>query len=103
MNLVFYTNPYQGLQDFRYYIKQFSNTLTCYVPYAIMTTKYELFYNTDFHNLVWKFSETPIHQQIAIEQQLNRGRNNVVTGYQVLNFLLQENLDYSVWKIKIRN
>jgi hypothetical protein len=102
LDLVFYTNPYQGLQDYRYYIKQFSNTLTCYVPYAIMTTKYELFYNTDFHNLVWKiFSETPIHRQIAIDRQLNKGRNNVVTGYPGFDpILLQKNLDYSVWKNK---
>jgi hypothetical protein len=55
----FYTNPYEGVQDYRYYIKAVFYTLTGYVPYAIMTTKYELFYNTDFHNLVWKiFSET---------------------------------------------
>jgi hypothetical protein len=47
-----------------------------------MTTKYELFYNTDFHNLVWKiFSETSLHQQIAMDRQLNKGINNVVTGY----------------------
>lgn len=99
-DLVFYTNPYQGLQDYRYYIKQFSNTLTCYVPYAIMTTNYELFYNTDFHNLVWKiFSETPIHQQIAIDRQLNKGINNVLTGYPGFDpFLLDKNLDFTVWK-----
>lgn len=101
-DLVFYTNPYQGLQDYRYYIKQFSNTLTCYVPYAIMTTNYELFYNTDFHNLVWKiFSETRIHQQIAIERQLNQGRNNVVTGYPGFDpILLRKNADNLVWKNK---
>jgi hypothetical protein len=47
-----------------------------------MTTKYELFYNTDFHNLVWKiFSETSLHQQITMDRQLNKGINNVVTGY----------------------
>lgn len=101
-DIVFYTNPYQGIQDYRYYIKQFSNTLTCYVPYAIMTTKYELFYNSDFHNLVWKiFSETYIHQQIAIEKQQNKGLNNVVTGYAGFDpILICENPDIAVWKNK---
>jgi hypothetical protein len=51
------------------------------MSYAIMTTKYELFfYNTDFHNLVWKILKLPFSKS-QIEQQLNRGRNNVVTGY----------------------
>jgi CDP-glycerol glycerophosphotransferase (TagB/SpsB family) len=104
-DLVFYTNPYKGVQDYRYYIKQFANTLTCYVPYAIMTTKYELFYNTDFHNLVWKiFSETSLHQQIAMDRQLNKGINNVVTGYPGFDpILLCKNPDYSVWKNKNKN
>ena len=101
-DLVFYTNPYEGVQDYRYYIKQFATTLTCYVPYAIMSTKYELFYNTDFHNLVWKiFSETPLHQQIAIDRQLNKGINNVLTGYPGFDpILLCEKPDFSVWKNK---
>lgn len=99
-DMIFYTNPYEGVQDYRYYIKQFSHTLTGYVPYAIMTTKYELFYNTDFHNLVWKiFSETPIHQQIAREKQINKGQNNVLTGYPGFDSLLiRKNPNYLVWK-----
>jgi hypothetical protein len=57
--MIFLYQSLWGSSDYRYYIKQFSDTLTGYVPYAIMTTKYELFYNMDFHNLVWKiFSET---------------------------------------------
>jgi hypothetical protein len=43
----------------------------------------------DFHNLVWKiFSETPIHQQIAREKQINKGQNNVLTGYPGFDSLL---------------
>lgn len=81
-DIIFYTNPYKGLQDARYYINQFLETLTCYVPYAVMTTNYESFYNLDFHNLVWRiFSETPIHKEIALQKQINKGQNNIVTGY----------------------
>ncbi|MDX6181905.1 CDP-glycerol glycerophosphotransferase family protein [Flavobacterium sp. Fl-77] len=101
-DIVFFTNPYEGLQDYRYYIKHFSRTLTCYVPYAIMTTNYDAFYDLNFHNLVWRiFSETPIHQKIAFEKQRNRGKNNVVTGYPGFDKLLSTKMsDNLVWKNK---
>jgi hypothetical protein len=101
-DVVFYTNPYETLQDYRYYIKQFSKTLTCYVPYAIMTTNYDAFYNLNFHNLVWRiFSETPIHKKIAIQKQINKGKNNIVTGYPGFDELLSSKvLNNAVWKNK---
>jgi hypothetical protein len=99
-DIVFFTNPYQGLQDYRYYVKQFSKTLTCYVPYAIMTVDYEFIYNLNFHNLVWKiFSETPIHNAIALEKQKNKGKNNVLTGYPGFDLLLlNKKTKNAVWK-----
>ena len=99
-DIVFFSNPYEGLVDYRYYIKEFLDTLTCYVPYAIMTTNYDTFYNTKFHNLVWRiFSETPIHKNIAVQKQRNKGENNVVTGYPGFDkLLLNKNPDNSVWK-----
>lgn len=101
-DLIFYTNPYPGLQGHRFYIKQFSKNLTCYVPYAVMTTNYELFYNLDFHNLVWKiFSETPIHKEIASQKQLNKGVNNVVTGYPGFDpLLINKTPNNEVWQNK---
>lgn len=101
-DIVFYTNPYKGLQDYRYYINQFSNTLTCYVPYAVMTTNYDNFYNLDFHNLVWKiFSETNLHKKIASQKQINKGQNNIVTGYPGFDSLLvNKNPNSDVWKNK---
>lgn len=99
-DIVFFTNPYEGLIDDRYYIKEFSNTLTCYVPYAIMTTNYDTFYNSKFHNLVWRiFSETPIHKNIASQKQKNKGINNVVTGYPGFDqFLINKKPNNGVWK-----
>lgn len=104
-DIIFYTNPYQGLQDNRYYIKQFSRTLTCYVPYAVMTTNYEMFYNLDFHNLVWKiFSETPIHKKLASQKQKNKGLNSIVTGYPGFDKLItNQKLNIEVWKNKNKN
>lgn len=101
-DIIFYTNPYEGLQDYRFYIKQFSKTLTCYVPYAIMTVNYEFIYNLDFHNIVWKvFSETPIHREIALQNQKNKGRNNIVTGYPGFDqLLINKTPNRDVWKNK---
>jgi hypothetical protein len=101
-DIVFFTNPYEGLQDYRYYIKQFEDTLTCYVPYAVMTTNYDAFYDLNFHNLVWKiFSETPIHQKIAFQKQRNKGKNNIVTGYPGFDqLLINKTPNNGVWKNK---
>ncbi|MDN3674150.1 CDP-glycerol glycerophosphotransferase family protein [Flavobacterium branchiarum] len=100
-DIIFFTNPYVSLQDYRYYVKQFSRTLTCYVPYAIMTTNYDVFYNLNFHNLVWKiFSETPIHRKIAIQKQINKGKNNIVTGYPGFDQLMITKSPNNVWKNK---
>lgn len=101
-DIIFYTNPYKGLQDERYYITQFPNTLTCYVSYAIMTVTIAGISDTDLHNLVWKnFSETPFHMRLALEQKRNKGRNNVLTGYPGFDTLLADTEPtVDIWKNK---
>lgn len=100
-DIIFYTNPYHGLQGHRFYVKRFPKVLTCYVPYAVMTTNYEFFYDLDFHNLVWRiFSETPIHKAIAVQKQRIKGRNHVVTGYPGFDSLLRNKNPKDVWKNK---
>lgn len=100
-DIVFFTNPYKGLQDSRYYINQFSNTLTCYVPYGIPTVNNNSAYNLNFHNLVWKnFTETEIHQKIAYKNQINKGINRIVTGYPGFDLLLMNKDPKDVWKNK---
>lgn len=101
-DIIFYTSPYETLQDYRFYFKQFPTTLTCYVPYAIMTVDYDFIYNLNFHNLVWKiFSETPIHKEIALQKQKNKGINNTVTGYPGFDSLLiDKKPNTAVWKNK---
>lgn len=104
-DLVFFTNPYEGLQDYRYYIKHFQDTLTCYVPYAVMTTKYDFFYASTFHDLVWKiFSETNFHKKISSEKQKNKGKNIVLTGYPGFDeLLINKTPNDNVWKNKNSN
>lgn len=99
-DIIFFTNPYEGLQDARYYIKNFPNTLTCYVPYAVMTTKYDFFYGSTFHDLLWKnFSETIFHKDISARNQKNKGKNIVVTGYPGFDKLIvNTNYNPEVWR-----
>lgn len=100
-DIIFYTNPYHGLQGHKFFIKRFPKTLTCYVPYAIMTVNYEFMYNLEFHNLVWRiFSETPIHKEIAVQKQRIKGRNHIVTGYPGFDSLLRNKNPKDVWKNK---
>lgn len=100
-DIIFFTNPYETLQDYRFYIKQFSKTLTCYVPYGITTVNYEFAYNLHFENLVWKiFSETEIHHKIISEKQRNKGINRIVTGYPGFDLLLMNKSQKDVWKNK---
>jgi hypothetical protein len=45
----------------------------------------------------------PIHQQIAREKQINKGQNNVLTGYPGFDSLLiRKNPNYLVWKTQMR-
>ncbi|MBZ4042533.1 CDP-glycerol glycerophosphotransferase family protein [Flavobacterium hibisci] len=100
-DIIFYTSPYESLQDYRFYIKNFAKTLTCYVPYGIPTVNYEFAYNLDFHNLLWKiFTETEVHQKIASEKQRNKGINRTVTGYPGFDLLLMKKSQKDVWKNK---
>lgn len=101
-DIVFFTNPYEDLQDYRYFIKQFKDTLTCYVPYAVMTTTYDFFYTSAFHELTWKiFSETNVHKTISSEKQANKGNNIIVTGYPGFDeLLINEIPNNDVWKNK---
>lgn len=82
-DILFYTNPYKGLIDDRYYINKNNDMLTVYVSYNFNNGKaFDYFYDLDFHNLVWRhYAETELHRQYAIDNARNHGRNVVVTGY----------------------
>lgn len=54
-DIIFYTNPYKGLIDNRYYIDKFPDILTCYVPYFFTNMVGDFTYNLPFHNKLWRF------------------------------------------------
>lgn len=54
-DIIFYTNPYKGLVDDRYYIDQYPDILSCYVPYGYNNINTKDNYTLPFHQLLWKF------------------------------------------------
>ena len=101
-DIVFFTNPHD-LTRKEYFIDNFEDKLTCYVPYNFGNSHlYEMMYNQEFHNKIWKlYAETDIHKQYSISYAENKGSNVVVTGYPTSDISLNYNYmtSYS-WKIK---
>jgi hypothetical protein len=60
-DIVFFTNPYQGLIKSEYYITNYRDTLTCYTTYSLPVTNLdEVQYNQLFHNILWKLDRKSV-------------------------------------------
>ncbi|NLW32496.1 MAG: CDP-glycerol--glycerophosphate glycerophosphotransferase [Fibrobacter sp.] len=81
-DIVFFTLPHPVTKN-EYYIKNFMDTLTCYVPYTFQTTyHYQQNYNRFFHNVLWKaYYQTTIHYEIAKKYSKIKAKNVIVSGY----------------------
>ena len=102
-DIIFYTNPYKGLIDDRYYITKFGDVLTCYVSYNYGNSSlYSMFHNLELHNLVWRiYSETESHKKYSIKHAFNKGVNVVVSGYPGTDVFFDSSYVFgNVWKIK---
>lgn len=101
-DIVCFTNQW-NLTRPEYYIKNFLDTLTCYVPYAFKNSYlYESHFNGSMQIFVWKFFlETEIHKRLSEKYSQNNSINTVVSGYPGLDKLLDKNYQpRDVWKIK---
>lgn len=101
-DIVFYTNPYRGLIHNEYYITNFKDILTCYVPYAFgVSNLYDQgLFNLLFHNILWKaFYETDLHKEMAKTYARNKGKNIVISGYPGIdNFIYGSRSGEYRWK-----
>lgn len=97
-DIIFYTNPYEGLIDNRYYIKNFQDVLTVYVPYAFDNNKdHKLSEDLLLRNLVWRcYVETEEFLKYSKLYARNKGRNVVVTGYPGIDQLLDSQKEVSM-------
>lgn len=101
LDVVFYTNPYNGLIHDKYYITNTTDALTCYVPYNFGNScDYKMFSNQPLHNLVWKlYLETDEHKEYAVDHARNHGANVVVSGYPGIDPLIRKNVSSYPWKL----
>lgn len=103
-DIIFYTNPYEGLIDERYYIKNFQDKLTVYVPYYMTDIRdYALVYDQLLHCLVWRmYLENSISLQCAQAYSRRQGHNMVVSGYPGIEAFIDHTYQAKddCWKIK---
>lgn len=103
-DIVFYTNPYKGLIDDRYYITNYLDTLTVYVPYAFNNNiDFNFCQNQPLHNLVWRYyAESDEHVSYSRKYSNCKGRNVVCSGYPGVELLINKEYkcQYKDWKIK---
>lgn len=103
-DIIFYTNPYKGLIDDRYYIDRFPQKLTIYVPYSMQEGKDDdAKYNQNFHNRLWRYyTISDLHKQYSQRLAMNKARNVFVTGYPGIEYLIDKGYKPSTdcWKIE---
>ena len=103
-DLIFYCAPYRSTIDKRYFITNFPNILTVYVPYAFNSSSdYKSFQDELLHNLVWRYyAETNEHKQYSVLNARNHGKNVVVSGYPAIEVFLDQTYTPSLnnWKLK---
>ena len=99
-DVVFFTNPHHLTYD-QYYINNFKEVLTCYVPYAFVVIHLlHLHYNLPIHHLLWRyFVETTTHLDFASSYSMRDASNVVVSGFPGLDRIFRP--DYKplpAWK-----
>lgn len=102
-DIIFYTNPYEGLIDDRYYIRQFTDILTCYTPYGIFEDKhFDKDYDILLNNLLWRqYLGFPYHIELSEIYSRVKASNAVLSGYPGIDrFLKKGEIFEDVWKIK---
>ena len=102
-DILFYTNPYKGLIDDRYYIDKYLDKLTVYVPYAINNNSdFSYTYNLPFHNFLWRnYIESEIHLGYVKNNTLCKGDNAKCVGYPGIEGLIRNAHPTDVdWKLK---
>lgn len=100
-DIIFYTNPYKGLIDDRYYITNFREYLTGYVNYFFNSTKYSWSNSLLLHKLVWKyFLENEKLKNLALHHQGYNNPSILVTGYPIFDQITTGKEDCDLWKIK---
>ena len=102
-DIIFFSNPYDGLVDDRYNIKHFENKcLTCYVNYTFCSVPYQWQCASDFHQKVWRYY-VECEDNLKQVKQYYQGNNCLVTGYPGLDLFASTKATGKDWKLKDLN
>lgn len=102
-DIVFFSNPYDGLVDDRYNIKHYENRcLTCYVNYTFCSVPYKWQCASDFHQKVWCYY-VECEDNLKQIMEYYSGKNCVVTGYPGLDLFALTEETGKDWKLKDKN
>lgn len=98
-DILFYTNPYEGLIDERYYISNFSDVLTCYANYAFLNNDEKWAASLPLHKSVWKYfceyDLTRHYNKVGTKLYYD---NRVVVGYPMYDRFVDKGFAGSDWK-----
>ena len=100
-DIIFYTSPYKGVIDDRYYISNYKKSLSCYISYAYINVPHKYTVALPFHEMLWRFYiECPDNYNQAKSLALSKAKNCVVTGYTMYDDLNRKEWNEDNWKNK---
>lgn len=100
-DIIFYTSPYKGVIDDRFYISNYKKSLSCYISYAYINVPYKYTVALPFHEMLWRFYiECPDNYEQAKSLALSKAKNCVVTGYTMYDDLNRRIWNEEDWKDK---
>lgn len=100
-DIIFYTNPYEGLIDNRYFIDQFPDALPCYVNYGYINVYMEWAVNLPFHQKVWRYYvECEDNLKLIRQYSLIGAKNVRVVGYPMYDAFKEGTANGDAWKVK---
>lgn len=98
-DIIFYTSPYDGLVDPRYYITNFLDIPSVYVNYGFSITNQPWGNGLLFHNLLWKqFIESDGIKKFILSIPGRNQNNMVISGYPPYDDYQNTGFSESVWK-----
>lgn len=99
-DIIFFSNPYDGLVDDIYNIKHYyKKCLTCYVNYTFCSVPYQWQCASEFHQRVWRYY-VECEDNLKQVKSYYPGNNCVVTGYPTSDLFASTVETGKDWKLK---
>ena len=99
-DIIFFSNPYDGLVDDRYNIRDYiGKVLTCYVNYAFCNVPKQYSCASPFHQKVWRYY-VECDENLEEIKNYYSAKNCVVTGYPTADLFASTRATGKDWKLK---